>query len=373
MRPVPVLYLIHSLGHGGSERQLAALARSLDRDRFAPHAASVLGGFRAEEMRRDGIPVWTLPFRSYVGASALPAMRQLCGYICREKVELVHTFDYSLSPLGIAAARICHGVRAVASQRFYMEAVPLKYRHLLMASHWMADAIVANCEELRRHLHEEYKYPASRIAVCWNGIDTTRFHASARERLEEVRDAGLVIGSVCVLRAGKGLDQLLQAFAAVRDAVPGMKLLVVGSGPEERALHEMANRLGIMPQCCFLPSTPDVTAALSSIDIFVHPSLTEGLPNAVMEAMACGCTVVASRVGGCPELIQHGVEGLLFTPGDQAGLISELRRAIGQPELSRKIAAAGAARIREQFSMEASARRMSDIYERLMKQELGGA
>jgi glycosyltransferase involved in cell wall biosynthesis len=373
MRPVPVLYLIHSLGHGGSERQLAAVAQSLDRERFTPHAASVLGGFRAEEMRRDGIPVWTLPFRSYLGASTLPAMRQLCGYICRERVGLVHTFDYSLSPLGIAAARMCRGVRAVSSQRFYMEAVPLKYRHLLMASHWMADAIVANCEELRRHLHEEYKYPASRIAVCWNGIDTARFSASARTRLEEVRGAGLVVGTVCVLRAEKGLDRLLHAFAEVRNAVPDMKLLVVGSGPEEKALHELAAKLGIMPQCRFLPSTSEVTAALSSIDIFVHPSLTEGLPNAVMEAMACGCTVIASRVGGCPELIEQGVHGLLFSPENLGELIMALRTAIGQPELRQNMACAAATRIRERFSIAAAARRMSEIYERVLDHEEGMA
>jgi glycosyltransferase involved in cell wall biosynthesis len=373
MAPIPVLYLIHSLGHGGSERQLAAVARALDRSRFTPHAASVLGGFRAEEMRRDGIPVWTLPFRSYFGATTLPAIHQLCSYISREKVRLVHTFDYSLSPLGVAAGCICRDVCVVSSQRFYMEAAPLKYRHLLMASHWMADAIVANCEELRRHLHEDYKYPASRIEVCWNGIDTGRFHPSEKKRLEEVRDAALVVGTVCVLRAEKALDLLLKAFAKMRNASAGIKLLIVGSGPEEEALRALAGRLGIIPQCCFLPSTADVTAALSSIDIFVHPSLSEGLPNAVMEAMACGCAVAASRVGGCPELIEDGVHGLLFRPGDLGGMMAALRVLIEQPELRRKMADAASARIREQFSIAASAGRMSDIYERLLKRERSAA
>lgn len=373
MQPVPVLYLIHSLGHGGSERQLAAVARALDRTRFTPHAASVVGGFRADEMRRDGIPVWTLPFRSYFGASTLPAIRRLCAYICRQQIRLVHTFDYSLSPLGVAAARICQGVRVLSSQRFYMEAVPVKYRHLLMASHWLADGIVANCQELRRHLHEEYKYPASRIEVCWNGIDTGRFHPSLAGRLEEVGDAGFVVGTVCVLRAGKGLTHLLEAFAQVRNAAPRMKLLIVGSGPEEEALRALACRLGIVTQCCFLPSTSEVTAALSSIDVFVHPSLSEGLPNAVMEAMACGCAVVASRVGGCPELIEHGTHGLLFAPGNLDELVSVLRTAIRQPELRRRMGAAAATRIREQFSIEAAARRMGQIYEGLLNQERGAA
>ena len=373
MQPVPVLYLIHSLGHGGSERQLAAVARALDRRRFSPHAASVMGGFRADEMREDGIPVWTLPFRSYFGASTVPAIRRLCTYISRQQIRLVHTFDYSLSPLGVAAARMCRGVCVLSSQRFYMEAVPAKYRYLLMASHWQADGIVANCEELRRHLHEEYKYPASRIEVCWNGIDTGRFHPSRRGRLAEVADAAFVVGTVCVLRAGKGLAHLLEAFAHVRNAAPRMKLLIVGSGPEEEALRTLAGRLGIELQCCFLPSTSEVTAALSSMDLFVHPSLSEGLPNAVMEAMACGCTVIASRVGGCPELIQHGTHGMLFTPGNLDELISVLHTAIAQPELSRTMAAAGAARMREQFSIAASARRMSEIYDALLKQEQGAA
>jgi glycosyltransferase involved in cell wall biosynthesis len=254
-----------------------------------------------------------------------------------------------------------------------MELVPRKYRHLLMVSHWMADGIVVNCEDLRRHLHEEYKYPASRIEVCWNGIDTERFHLSQRKRLEEVRDAALVVGTVCVLRVEKALDLLLKAFAEVRNAAAGMKMLIVGSGPEEEALRALAGRLGIMPQCCFLPSTADVTAALSSIDIFVHSSLSEGLPNAVMEAMACGCAVAASRVGGCPELIEDDGHGLLFRPGDLGGMAAALRRLIAQPELRRKMANAASARIREQFSISASAGRMSDIYERLLKRERGAA
>jgi|SRR5581483_672180 len=362
MQPLPVLYVIHSLGQGGSERQLATVARALDRRRFQPHAVSVLDGFRADELRQDGIPVWRLPFRSYVGPSAIRAVRELCRYIMREKVALVHTFDYSLSPLGVAAARLCPGVRVLSSQRCYMELVPRKYRHLLMASHWMADGVVTNCEALRRHLHDTYKYPASRIEVCWNGIDTRRFQADKRKRLDEVQDAALVIGTVCVLRAEKRLDLLLESFAAVRNASPGMKLLVVGSGPEEKALHAAAAKLGIAGQCVFLPSTPDVTAALSSIDVFVHPSMTEGLPNAVMEAMACGCAVITSNVGGCPELIDHGVHGLLFKPGEAGELTFTLRTAVGEPELRKRMAAAAAKRMREQFSISAAAKRMGEIY-----------
>ena len=372
MPPVPVLYLSHSLGHGGSERQLAAVARALDRTRFTPHAASVIGGFRADEMRRDGIPVWNVPLRSYFGAGAWQAMRQVCAYIHRHGIALVHPFDYSLTPLGVAAARLCPGVRVLSSQRCHMQLLPARYRQMVLVAHGLADGIVVNCEDLRRHLHEDYKFRASGIQVCWNGIDTDDFRRRP-ERLAEVREAGLVVGTVGVLRPEKNLAHLIQAFQRVGEGNARMKLLIVGSGPEEESLRALAARLGVAAQCSFLPATADVTAALSSIDIFVHPSLSEGLPNAVMEAMACGCTVLASRVGGCPELIEDGVQGMLFMPGDLDSLAGALRVAVSQPELRCRMAAAAVTRIRERFSIATAARRMERIYERQMNEQQGAA
>jgi glycosyltransferase involved in cell wall biosynthesis len=373
MPPVPVLYLIHSLGHGGSERQLASVARALDRTKFTPHAASVVGGFRADEMTQDGIPVWKIPLHSYFGADTWQAVRQVCTYIHRHGIALVHTFDYSLTPFGVAAARLCPGVRVLSSQRCYMELLPPRYRYMALIAHGFADGIVVNCEELRRHLHEDYKFRASSIQVCWNGIDTREFHRRPETRLQEVRDAELVIGTVGVLRPEKNLAHLIEAFQRVREGNARIKLLIIGSGPEENSLRGLAARLGVTPQCVFLPSTAEVTSALSSIDIFVHPSLSEGLPNAVMEAMACGCTVLASGVGGCPELIDDGVHGMLFHAGKLDSLVSALRVVVAEPELRCRMAAAAAARIRERFSIEASARRMEGIYEWQMNHQQGAA
>jgi L-malate glycosyltransferase len=372
MEPVPVLYLIHSLGHGGSERQLAAVARALDRTRFTPHAASVVGGFRADEMHQDGIPVWNVPLRSYFGPSTAEATRQVCAYIRRHAIGLVHTFDYSLTPLGVAAARLCPGVRVLSSQRCRMELLPTKYRHMVAIAHGMADGIVVNCEDLRRHLHEDYRFRTSRIQVCWNGIDIQEFQRRTGKRIPEVADAELVIGTVGVLRPEKNLAHLVEGFHRLGAANARMKLLMVGSGSEEKPLRALAARLGIAPQCSFVAGTADVTAALSSIDIFVHPSLSEGLPNAVMEAMACGCTVLASRVGGCPELIEDGVHGTLFPPGNLDGLVTALRTATADPGLRCRMAAAAVARIRERFSIQAAARRMEGIYDWQMNQQ-GGA
>ena len=285
--PADVLLLIHSLGHGGSERQLANTALGLDRARFRPHVGSAVDGFQADALRRAGIPVLHIPLHSFVSPGVLGAARVLRSYIRTNGIRLVHTFDYTLSLLGVPVAKTCPGMTVLSSQRFYMDLVPAKYKLPFVLTHRMADGVVANCEEMKRHLADAHGYPAEKIHVCYNGLDTARFFpAPSRTRLAGTEDASLVIGTVCVLRPEKNLGQLLEAFAAVRRLRAGMKLLIVGSGPEREGLAAQAVALGLGDACVFLPSTSDVPAALHGIDIFVHPSISEGLPNGVMEAMA---------------------------------------------------------------------------------------
>jgi len=356
------LYLIHSLGHGGSERQVAAMALTIDRGRFAAHVATVKGGFRVADLEGAGIPVVDLPLRSYVGSGVTAAWRKLRAYIREHRIAIVHAFDYAVAPLGVAAARTVPGVIALSSQRFLMDSVPPKYRYLTLAAHWLAHGVVANSEAAAACL-KGYGYPASRIQVCHNGLDPAEFPPLPRQRVPELADAELVVGVACVLRPEKNLGQLLEAFARVRGRAAGMRLAIVGSGPEEARLRGLAQRLSLGEACLFLPSTPDVGPRLRSIDIFVHPSLSEGLPNAIMEAMASGCAVIASRVGGCPELIEHGVDGLLVDPGGLDGLTAALGALIDNPGARTKLAAAGTARIGREFSLQASARRLERIYE----------
>jgi glycosyltransferase involved in cell wall biosynthesis len=181
-----------------------------------------------------------------------------------------------------------------------------------------------------------------------------------------LRDASLVVGVVCVLRPEKALETLLDAFAEVRGIEPGMKLAIVGSGPCLPDLQERARALGILGQCVFEPATPHVAEWLAGIDIFVLPSVSEALSNSLMEAMACGCTVAASRVGGNPELVVEGETGMLFEPRDAAGLAQTLRLLIREPALRKELGRNAAGAIAGRFSLAASARRMGEIYTALL-------
>ncbi len=158
---------------------------------------------------------------------------------------------------------------------------------------------------------------------------------------------------------------MLDAFAAVRALAPGMKLAIVGSGPCLPDLQAQARALGILSDCIFQPATPQVADWLRAIDIFVLPSHSEALSNSLMEAMASGCCVAASRVGGNPELVQHGETGMLFGPRDRAGLVLEVLRAlVSDPGRRKQQLASNAAHLIQQpaFSLAASARRMGEIY-----------
>jgi glycosyltransferase involved in cell wall biosynthesis len=168
------------------------------------------------------------------------------------------------------------------------------------------------------------------------------------------------------MRPEKNLHLLLEAFSIVAAGRCDLRLFLVGGGPEEPALRALAVKLGIVEYCVFHASSSDVASCLSAMDIFVLPSLTEGLSNSLMEAMACGCCAIASDVGGNPELVTDGVTGLLFPSNDRQALVERLSAALSNADLRRTLAAAAAERMRAEFSLQQSAELMQQMYDTLL-------
>jgi glycosyltransferase involved in cell wall biosynthesis len=220
----------------------------------------------------------------------------------------------------------------------------------------MVDAIVVNSEAVRRELTEADGAPPRLIHLCYNGIDAERFVPPATPR-----EGPLVIGVICALRPEKGLDTLLEAFARLRPETDAV-LRITGSGPCLPQLQARAAELGLGRRCVFEPGTKQVAERLQAIDIFVLPSLSEAFSNSLMEAMACGCCVVASRVGGNPELVIDGESGLLFRAGDPADLAKYLALLVADAGLRQRLASGGVQRIREHFTIAQAAQRMAAIY-----------
>jgi L-malate glycosyltransferase len=373
-KPAPILLMARSLDAGGSQRQMVELALALDPAEFEVHVACFYDyGIRAGELRQRGVPVLYLPVRSFLSFSAARNAWILGRYLRRNRIQLVHTFDRPLACFGVPAARM-FGVPVVLSSQRAHRALHPQHRWLDRLTDRMVDGIVANCEAMRRHLVDDEGVPASLIHVCYNWIDTERFHPQPKLRpgalagkrtanaLCALTNASLVIGAVCVLRPEKDLLTLVEAFARVSRIASGLALLIVGSGPMLAALQDRARDLGILSQCVFQPEVTDVAPWLKEIDIFVLPSRSEALSNSLMEAMACGCCAVASDVGGNPELIQDGRTGLLFRPGDVEDLAEKLRRLICDERARATLAESAAGSIRERFDRRTAVPQMEAVY-----------
>lgn len=361
--PIPIMLMVRELGPGGTERQLTELARALDPSRLQVHVGCFHEGLRANELRAAGIPILRLPVTSFMNATALAGAWQLGRYLRRCKIRLVHTFDYPLNCFGVPVARAFKIPAVLSSQRFHRQLTPRSYVRLLRLTDRIVNAVIVNSESVRREMVDDEHVSGSRVHLCYNGIDTARFNPGERLRTAGLQSASLVIGVVCLLRPEKDLPTLLRAFAQLWRRDEGVRLVIVGSGPEQSRLEILAQELGVLQQCVFQPVVADVVPWLRSIDIFVLPSLSEALSNSLMEAMACGCACVASAVGGNPELLQDGETGLLFQSGDVQELSKELSWLAANPGVRERLAHASFRAIRERFSLQASVQRMHEIYD----------
>lgn len=366
--PQPVLLMVRELGLGGTESQLTVVARALDREKFEPHVGCFRDqGLRRKDLEAARVPIVRFPLESF--KRPFRGAVQMIRYLRAHRIKLVHAFDTPAIIFGIPVAEMSGRVMTVSSQRSHRGLNPRWQHHLLRVTDRMVEAVVVNCEYVARHLIEDEGVPAEKIRLCYNGLDTGIFHQGERVRPAELAGASLTIGVVAALRPEKDLGTLLEAFTQVRGARAGMKLALVGDGASEPQLRAQARALGIEQDCIFAGATRDVTTWFSAIDIFVLPSVSEALSNSLMEAMACGCCVVASRIGGNPELVTHEVSGLLFQARETAGLAAALRLLIENEAMRRKLAQAGTRVIREKFSLPASARRMEAIYTTLLERK----
>lgn len=357
---IPVLLMVRELGVGGTERQLVETARFLQRERFVPHVGCFRpDGLRRKDLEEAGVPILHLPVYSFKSLAVLTAAAQLIRYIHQHRIQIVHSFDAPLNIFAVPVARLAGAPAVISSQRGHRDLTTQRLKRLLRITDRLADAVVVNCEYMRQYLIEEEHVVERKVHLCYNGIDTNQYQ---RRTGKSPYIGQVVIGTVCALRPEKGVDTLIRAFATVRQ--PGATLVIVGSGPEEARLRALCAEAGV--DCHFEPATNDVAQWLSHIDIFVLPSRSEALSNALMEAMACGCCPVASRVGGNPELIEHGENGLLFQVDGVDELAHHLQELLADEPRRRRLALAASAKIRSQFTFADAAGTMQAIYESVL-------
>lgn len=355
-----VLHTEASPGLGGQEVRTLNEARWTVERGWRVLLACQPDGRLLERARAAGLE--TAPLRM-AGAFDPRALARLVRLIRRERVSLVHTHSSVDAWLGGMAARLCR--------------VPVvRTRHVSIAIRrgpnpvyrWLADRVITSGEAIRRMVME-VGVPPERVVAIPAGVNLEAFPFGVRAP-ETARELGLgspVIGSVAMFRGSKGHPELLRAFAMVRAKRPGASLLLVGDGIRRAWVQQLARDAKLSDAVVFTGFRPDVPALLGTMDCFVLASTrTEGVPQALLQAFASGVPVVATRIGGIPEVVKDGETGLLVASESPPALAAAIERVLDDPEAAARRARAARALVEERFSHTSAIGRLLHLYGELL-------
>jgi glycosyltransferase involved in cell wall biosynthesis len=359
---------VRELGTGGCERDLAKLALTINRSLFTPHVAYFKAGFRVPELREAGVAMLDLGVNSFRNFSAIQGALKLRRYVKENKIILSHAYDVPASIYTASVARLCGVRHVITSMLGFRDLFSQQEQSMLRTTDRFADRIVVNSQAVLNDMIAKEGIAREKLFLCHNGyMPETFFPRNANSvRPAGLHGAELVIGVVAALRPEKNVEILLQAAARLSDF--DFRLLVLGSGPEEAKLRRVTAELGITGKVHFEPGRPDVAEWFRFIDIFVLPSVSESFPNVLLEAMASGCAVVASRVGGIPELLDEESNGILFRPDNLDELTSKLLSLVENPQKRTQLGAAAARSAQQNFSMDVYCQKIQAFYSSVIAQ-----
>jgi glycosyltransferase involved in cell wall biosynthesis len=353
-----VMLLGDTLNIGGSEGQFVEVATALTRSGWNVHAACVRaeGPLRAKVLAA-GVDVWSCGPPSFKSPRLAGSVLKLARYCRRHEIALLHAFDFYSNILAVLTARLARIPRVIASQRELESLRPRHQRAVQRMTLRFATDIVANSTPAADDIRRASPRLRHRTVVVPNGVDTSRFSPTPRPT-----SAIVTIGTLANARAEKGLHVFIQAASMLSVRHPATRFRLWGDGPLRRHLEELAERLGIARQVEFCGRTTEPEHALRGLDVFVLPSLSEACPNAVLEAMATALPVVASDVGGIPDLVRHGETGYLVRPNSPRELASAIEALIDDRRSAKELGARGRARVVREFGMDRLIDRIDALY-----------
>jgi len=361
-----ILYLSNHLNTGGITSYLLTLATGMRKKGHSVYLASS-GGFWLSRFMAEGIDFVPVPMntKKAVSPKILASLLKLSKTIEKSEIQLVHSHSRTTQVLGYWLARnlkikhilTCHGF---FKRRLFRKLFPC----------W-PDVIIAISEQVKEHLVKDLKADERKIFVVPNGIDVEKSKIqNPKPKTELKKQLGLkegpIIGIVARLSDVKGHLYLIQALPFVLKQIPEAQLLIVGDGKMKKELVQAVENLKIKQNVVFIPSVPDTREIFSLMDVFVMPSLKEGLGLALMEAMASGLAVIGSDVGGIRSLIQDGKNGLLVKPQDVTGLSQAILRLLTDPRESGALGEAGRIFIEKNFSQDKMVSQTQGVYKKCL-------
>lgn len=371
--PMPILQLVNVLALGGAEGQFLERLRTLDRRRFRPLVAALKPeGPHLAELRRLGIEVQHVALApSLAHPTTAWAVGRLAAWIRREGIRLVHAQDFYTNLLAVPAARLA-GARVIVSRLDLAHWHGPNRRRALAWVSRLADRVQVNALAIQRQLVVEERLDPGRIAVVPNGIDLARFDGRTREAPAApwpVPEGAPAVAIVANLHPVKAQEDAIEALALLSGRFPDLRLVLVGDGERRGFLSARAVARGVGARVHFLGHRTDVPAILARCRALVSTSHAEGLSNSVIEGMAARLPVVATAVGGTPELIRDDRTGLSVPPRSPPNLARALERVLADPALARRLGNAARRFVEQELTVERMARSFASLYETVVRGE----
>jgi len=374
MGKINILHILQNSNIGGVQRQLLSLLKAYDMDLMNPAVCCFKAkGEIGEQMEKRGFEVVDFHIERHYRFS--PAIiRQLYTLMKERNIHVVRAHKYSASLYGRIAARLARVPVVITSVHGnYRKDLRFERKIANKMLSRVTDRIVAVSESIRTDIIKYDNIDPEKVLVIRNGVDTALFSppvnaGGVREELA-LKDNETVIGFVGRLVPAKGLQHLIGAFESVRAEIGQVKLLIVGGGQLMEPLTMMARDKGLSNDIIFLGERTDIPQLLGAMDIFVMPSIAEGLPNALLEAMAAARPVIVTCAGGMGEIIQDGVNGLVVPVGDEASLSGGLRKLVKDRSFAQALGAAARQCIENRHSIRATARSWEDLYFALLRKK----
>ncbi|MFH1704114.1 MAG: glycosyltransferase [Nitrospirota bacterium] len=374
MEKINILHIYQNSKIGGVQQQLLSLLKAYNREWFHP-IFCCLGpkeemGKEIEGTGIEFIPLNKLRYNRFSSGIVL----ELHRLMKKKQIHVVRTHRYRSNLYGRLAAFFAGVPVIIASvhDNYRTDKRP-KRRIMNRILSKITDKIVAVSEDVKEDIMRYDRIDPSKIEVIPNGIDVERFNPEKNTtdiRKEfSLEEDDIVIGFIGRIVTAKGLEYLLDALPYLKGEFKSIKLLIVGEGSLVEKLKERAKKNNIFDNILFTGKRRDIPEILASINIFVMPSIAEGFPNALLEAMAMGKPIVTTEVGGIPEIVKNGFNGLLVPPRDTLSLSKAIKELISNDQLAAKMGQAASNLVRDNLSIKAIAQKWQSLYLSILKEK----
>ena len=376
-----ILYVIDNIEFGGGERVFSQIIRGLNKEKFAIFVASNPGGTFEKKLKEVGLKIDPLDMTSRYNLSTISKLKKI---IKIKDVQIVHSQGGRADFFARIAARIANVPIIISSMAMLVEGYDvsiLKKRLYVLMDRWTerwVNKFIVLSEAMRRSLIERHKIPPENIVKIYNGIEIEEYNPDLKElrnkKLESKRALGLkndvpVIGAIGRLVWQKGFEYLIRAAPEVLKKCPEARFLIVGEGPLKNKLILTSEKLNVADRIIFTGFRSDIKEILASIDVLAMPSLLEGLPMVLLEAMAMAKPIVATRIDGITEVLENSKTGLLVPAKNSHALAEAIVGILNDKAKANFFGQNAREATKEKFSVKKMVVQIELAYEKLLHEK----